>query len=151
MAATIQSTFYKNLYAGKYTFPEGLYSTVITAVENRNEKEIRIHPQERPTQLERLKDKFGLIRDGDMENALVYLVQPLPQSLLYYVFSFSTINKEDEKKYIKSIIHRLFTKEEEKLHYYLSKVDTYEEFLKNLFFLINQYYRLPPIEWLIKT
>ena len=41
--------------------------------------------------------------------------------------------------------------QEEKLHYYLSKVDTYEEFLKNLFFLINQYYRLPPIEWLIKT
>ena len=60
MTVSFQKTFYKNLHNGKYKFPEGLYSTVITAVEMRNEKEIRIHPQERPTQLERLKDKLGL-------------------------------------------------------------------------------------------
>ena len=43
-------------------------------------------------------EKCGLSRDGDKENELVYLVRPLPQSLLYYVFSFGSINEEDEKK-----------------------------------------------------
>ena len=45
----------------------------------------------------------------DNDNELVYLVQPLPQSLLYYVFSFGSIDDEDEKKYIHSIIEKLFT------------------------------------------
>jgi len=61
-------------------------------------------------------EKCGLNRDDDNENELVYLVQPLPQSLLYYVFSFGSINEEDEKKYIYSIIERLFTNNEKKLH-----------------------------------
>ena len=52
----------------------------------------------------------------DNDNELVYLVQPLPQSLLYYVFSFGSIDDEDEKKYIHSIIEKLFTKEEKNLH-----------------------------------
>ena len=63
-----------------------------------------------------LKDKFGLIRDGDMENALVYLVQPLPQSLLYYVLNFGSINEEDEKKYIYYIIEKIFYEDEKKMH-----------------------------------
>ena len=62
------------------------------------------------------KEKCGLSRDDDNENELVYLVQPLPQSLLYYVFSFGSINEEDEKKYIHSIIEKLFTEDEKKLH-----------------------------------
>ena len=37
-------------------------------------------------------EKYGLSREDDNENELVYLVQPLPQSLLYYVFSFGSIN-----------------------------------------------------------
>ena len=61
-------------------------------------------------------EKCGLSRDDDNENELVYLVQRLPQSLLYYVFSFGSINEEDEKKYIYSIIEKLFTKDEKKLH-----------------------------------
>ena len=63
-------------------------------------------------------EKYGLSRDhdNDSEYELVYLVQPLPQSLLYYVFSFGSINEEDEKKYIYSIIEQLFAKEEKKLH-----------------------------------
>ena len=103
MAATIQSTFYKNLYAGKYTFPEGLYSTVITAVENRNEKEIRIHPQERPTQLERLKDKFGL-KGIDFERVKItgfqdcqyydYTVIIKPKSFLSNLSMFFDFSKE---------------------------------------------------------
>ena len=62
------------------------------------------------------KEKCGLSRSDDNENELVYLVQPLPQSLLYYVFSFGSINEEDEKRYIHSIIEPLFTKEEKILH-----------------------------------
>ena len=61
-------------------------------------------------------EKCGLSRDEDNENELVYLVQPIPQSLLYYVFSFGSINEEDEKKYIYSIIEKLFTKDEKYLH-----------------------------------
>ena len=62
------------------------------------------------------KEKCGLSRPDDNESELVYLVQPLPQSLLYYVFSFGSIDEEDEKKYIHSIIEKLFTKEENILH-----------------------------------
>ena len=46
------------------------------------------------------KEKYGLIKDNDKENELIYLVQPLPQSLLYFVFNFGWIDKEDERKYI---------------------------------------------------
>ena len=61
-------------------------------------------------------EKCGLSRDNENENELVYLVQPLPQSLLYYVFSFGRINIDDEKKYIYSIIKKLFTEDEKNLH-----------------------------------
>ena len=62
------------------------------------------------------KEKCGLSISDDNDNELVYLVQPLPQSLLYYVFSFGAIDDTDEKKYIYSIIEKLFTKEEKYLH-----------------------------------
>ena len=67
----------------------------------------------------------GLIREDDEDDEddkddqskkLVYIVEQLPESLLYYVFSFGSISEVDEKKYIGSIIQKLFTKEEEKLH-----------------------------------
>ena len=61
-------------------------------------------------------EKCGLSRDDEKESELVYLVQPLPQSLLYYVFSFGSINEEDEKKYIYSIIEKLFSENEKQLH-----------------------------------
>ena len=62
------------------------------------------------------KEKCGLSFPDDKNNDLVYLVEPLPQSLLYYVFSFDSIDEEDKKKYIESIIAKLFTSEEKKLH-----------------------------------
>ena len=62
------------------------------------------------------KEKCGLSMSGDKENELVYLVEPLPQSLLYYVFSFGSIDEEDEKKYIYSIIEKSFQSGEENLH-----------------------------------
>ena len=61
-------------------------------------------------------EKCGLTREDDKDDDLVYKVEQLPQSLLYYVFSFGSIKDEDEKKYIKSIIQKIFNKEEEKLH-----------------------------------
>ena len=60
------------------------------------------------------KIKQGFERNND--NELVYSVQPLPQSLLNYVFIFGTLNKEDEKEYIYNFIEKLFDEGEEKLH-----------------------------------
>ena len=62
-----------------------------------------------------LIERCGLIREDDEDDLLVYKVEQLPQSLLYYVFSFGSLQDKDEKKYIKSIIQKLFTKEEKKL------------------------------------
>ncbi len=42
--------------------------------------------------------------DDDNEVKLVYLVNILPQSLMYYVFNFGSLEKENEDKYISSII-----------------------------------------------
>ena len=42
--------------------------------------------------------------DNDNEVQLVYLVNILPQSLLYYVFNFGSLEKENEDQYISSII-----------------------------------------------
>jgi len=39
-----------------------------------------------------------------MNNSLVYTVNPLPHSLLNFVFDFGNLTSEDEKSYIKSII-----------------------------------------------
>jgi len=61
-------------------------------------------------------EKCGYGRENDNNKELVYLVQPLPQSLLNYVFSFGALNENDEKKYIYSIIGKLFQKGEEELH-----------------------------------
>ena len=70
-------------------------------------------------------ERCGLTREDDEDDQLVYKVEELPQSLLYYVFSFGSLEDNDEKKYIKSIIHKIFmnkkqlskrNREEEKLH-----------------------------------
>jgi len=50
------------------------------------------------------KEKCGINISKNNDKELVYLVQPLPQSLLYYVFSFGRIDDKDEKKNIYSII-----------------------------------------------
>ena len=60
--------------------------------------------------------RCGYSRENDNDKELVYLVHPLPQSLLNYVFSFGALNDNDEKKYIYSIIEKLFEKGEEDLH-----------------------------------
>jgi len=61
-------------------------------------------------------EKCGLTREDDKGDDLVYKVEQLPQSLLYYVFSFGSIKDEDEKKYIESILQKQFQEEEKNLH-----------------------------------
>ena len=63
--------------------------------------------------IEKNKELCGLTRPNDKEDGLVYSVQPLPQSLLFYVYSFGSISDNDEKEYIKNIIKTLFNDNEE--------------------------------------
>ena len=62
--------------------------------------------------------KYNITSDieNEKENELVYSVELLPQSLLYFVFNFGIIDEEDEKNYIYQMIEKLFSKEEQKLH-----------------------------------
>jgi energy-coupling factor transporter ATP-binding protein EcfA2 len=52
------------------------------------------------------KNICGLTYKNDDDNGakLVYLVNILPQSLMYYVFNFGSLEKENEDQYISSII-----------------------------------------------
>ncbi len=75
-----------------------------------------------------------LTREDDKDDDLVYKVEQLPQSLLYFVFSFGTIQDADEKKYINSIIYKLFNKEEENLHKLTTEaISKCHIFLRNIF------------------
>ena len=79
-------------------------------------------------------EKCGLTREDDKDDDLVYKVEQLPQSLLYYVFSFGTIQDSDEKKYIKSILQKLFNKGEEYLHKLTTEaISKYHIFLRKIF------------------
>ena len=57
------------------------------------------------------------------DDLLVYKVQELPYSLLFYVFSFGSINEKNEKKYIESILksEKIFTNQEDEALYYTAK------------------------------
>ena len=79
-------------------------------------------------------DQSKKLDEDDQSKKLVYLVEQLPESLLYYVFSFASISEEDEKKYIESIIQKLFVKEEEKLHDLTTKaISKCHQFLRQFF------------------
>ena len=56
--------------------------------------------------------KFEKINEN--EDQMTYLVNPLPNSLLYYIFYFKSLEDEDVKKYIESIIGEEFPKGENK-------------------------------------
>lgn len=53
----------------------------------------------------------GLSYPND-DNDLIYLVNLLPQSLMFYIFNFGSIAKPDEDLYISSIIHNIFINKE---------------------------------------
>ena len=64
------------------------------------------------------KKRIGLKIKNDNntfeESDLIYTVNPLPHSLLNYVFDFGSLNPEDEKKYINSMVKE--TIKDEKLY-----------------------------------
>ena len=64
------------------------------------------------------KRQNGVIFSDDNFNdyELINEIQPLPQSLLYYVFNFGFLNEENENKYIYSIIEKIFIKGENNMH-----------------------------------
>ena len=64
-----------------------------------------------PYRKERKGKKISGLKHPKEQNQLVYLVNKLPQPLMYYVFNFGSIDKDDEDKYILSIISVLFTED----------------------------------------
>ena len=61
------------------------------------------------------KKRVGLkINNNDEyeESDLVYTVNPMPHSLLNYVFDFGSLNSEDEKSYIKNMVKEVISEEE---------------------------------------
>ena len=50
------------------------------------------------------KNICGLTYPNENEVQLLYLINILPQSLLYYAFNFGSVEKENEDRYILSII-----------------------------------------------
>jgi energy-coupling factor transporter ATP-binding protein EcfA2 len=79
-------------------------------------------------------ERCGLTREDDKDDILVYKVEQLPLSLLYYVFSFGTLKNEDEKKYIRSIIQKLFNEKEDILCKFTTEaISKSHIFLRNTF------------------
>ena len=74
----------------------------------------------------RTMEQNGLKYPGTQERKLVYTVNPLPFSLLNFVFDFGSLTEIDEKKYIDSIIHETLKK------YYDDENNTQYKQLKEL-------------------
>ena len=79
-------------------------------------------------------EELGLSVLDYNDNEMDYSIQTLPQSLLYFAFNFWQINYNDEKKYIKGIIEKLFLKEERDLHESTSEaISECHKFFRELF------------------
>ena len=75
-----------------------------------------------------------LSQENEKDNILIYNVKLLPQSLLYYIFSFGSRIPEDEKRYIYFMIGNLFNEEEKKLHELtMETISQCFEFLREIF------------------
>jgi hypothetical protein len=65
------------------------------------------NPYKRKTE-KALNTNFGLVFKKDFKNKdLVYNVLPLIHSLINFIYDFGYLQKEDEKRYIKSIIRQI--------------------------------------------
>ena len=62
-------------------------------------------------------EQIGLVSDKQKVRSLVYSVNPLPHSLLNFVFDFGSLKKEDEEKYIRSMVKQPISKLKEKFPY----------------------------------
>ena len=60
-------------------------------------------------------EQFVLVSDKQKVISLVYSINPLPHSLLNFVFDFGNLKKEDEEKYIRSMVQQPITKLKNKL------------------------------------
>ena len=73
--------------------------------DNKNlEKNIRLIGACNPYRKKKKNLKICGLPNPNKDNDLIYLVNILPQSLMYYVFNFSHLKDDYEKEYIKSII-----------------------------------------------
>ena len=82
------------------------------------------------------REKYGYILydDNNDNNELVYLVQPLPQSLLYYVFSFGYLHEDNDFNYIKKMLENCFKNEEKELYEKTTEAISYcHRFLRQIF------------------
>ena len=57
-----------------------------------------------------VKDEGLKLEIGDNDQEMAYLVNPLPNSMLNYIFYFKSLEKSDVIKYIESIIGEEFPK-----------------------------------------
>ena len=69
-----------------------------------------LDPNKAYFELKNLNDKEIERLKNSMNNTLVYTVNPLPHSLLNFVFDFGNLEEEDEVRYIESIILESITK-----------------------------------------
>ena len=67
-------------------------------------KSVRLNIKETHKELKNLNQKKIDIMEKYTNNNLVYNVNPLPHSLLNFVFNFGNLTEEDEKKYIYNMI-----------------------------------------------
>ena len=109
----LSEIFYKHTYNGKALNKK---LTFIAACNPYRLRKINSNQKE--------EDNFCLVSPDknyyDYKQRLVYLVNPLPHSLLTSIFDFGNLSLEDEKKYIKSIVKET-----------LKKYDT-DEYVENL-------------------
>ena len=57
--------------------------------------------------------QYGLVYNNDKSfksNSLLYTVNPLPHTLMNFVFNFNSLNQKEEREYIKSMIQQNFIK-----------------------------------------
>ena len=78
------------------------------------EKNIRLIGACNPYRKRKKNEYIYGLTDQREDNEIIYNVNPMPQSLMYYVFNFGSIDSENEKKYISSIISELFNEKEQK-------------------------------------
>ena len=73
--------------------------------------------------------------DNKKSNSLVYTVNPLPHTLMNYIFNFSDLGKNEEREYIKSMISQNFIKfyprkEDKKKKDYLKSSEEHQKLLE---------------------
>ena len=84
-----------------------------------------------------MSERCVLTKEDNKDDKLIFKVEQLPQSILYYVFSFDSLKDEEKIIIIKCIIQKLFTVEEE------SKCST--ETISKCHIILRKTLGVPPI------